>query len=131
MNFKWVLEIRKHCLSNNLIKKKVTWKLQCNSLKQFLHVYYSAFSLFTIAHELTSVPESLAMATDMTLQEFEEDGCCYIELRSTPRQTPHMTHRQYIETIVQTMRYVWTYPIVTKLVFLYISLIDIHMFLYY
>ncbi|CAH2091744.1 unnamed protein product [Euphydryas editha] len=62
------------------------------------------FPLFKIAQELTSVPESLAMATAMTMQEFEEDGCCYIELRSTPRETSHMTHKQYIETIVQTMK---------------------------
>ncbi|XP_045763621.1 adenosine deaminase-like protein [Maniola jurtina] len=61
------------------------------------------FQVFNIAHALTSTKETLAMATALTLKEFEDDGCCYIELRSTPRQTPHMTISEYIETIVQTM----------------------------
>ncbi|XP_045534029.1 adenosine deaminase-like protein, partial [Papilio machaon] len=62
------------------------------------------FQVFNIAHTLTSTPETLALATSLTLQEFQDDGCCYIELRSTPRDTNQMTKRQYVETIVQTMR---------------------------
>lgn len=62
------------------------------------------FQVFSIAHSLTSNPETLAMATKLTLQEFQDDGCCYIELRSTPKDTTHMNKRQYIDTIVQAMQ---------------------------
>ncbi|XP_047545810.1 adenosine deaminase-like protein [Vanessa atalanta] len=62
------------------------------------------FPLFAIAHELTSIPQTLAMATALTLQEFEDDGCCYIELRSTPKETLHMSYKQYIEAIIQTLK---------------------------
>lgn len=60
--------------------------------------------MFGIAHALTSTPETLAMATSLTLKEFEDDGCCYIELRSTPKETPYMSIRQYIETLIQTIK---------------------------
>ncbi|XP_023951072.2 adenosine deaminase-like protein isoform X2 [Bicyclus anynana] len=62
------------------------------------------FQVFNIAHALTSTKKTLSMATALTIKEFEDDGCCYIELRSTPRTTPHMTMSEYVETIVQTMR---------------------------
>ncbi|KOB66875.1 Adenosine deaminase-like protein [Operophtera brumata] len=62
------------------------------------------FQVFSIAHSLTSTPETLAMATMLTLQEFQDDGCCYIELRSTPRETESMSKRQYLETIIQTIQ---------------------------
>ncbi|XP_068627981.1 adenosine deaminase-like protein [Battus philenor] len=62
------------------------------------------FQVFNIAHALTSTPETLDLATTLTIKEFQDDGCCYIELRSTPRDTAHMSKRQYVETIVQAMR---------------------------
>lgn len=67
----------------------------------------SCFQVFNIAHSLTSTQDTLAMATALTLKEFEDDGCCYIELRSTPRDTPHMTSRQYIETLIETLKYIF------------------------
>lgn len=65
---------------------------------------HSCFQVFNIAHSLTSTPKALAMATTLTLQEFQDDGCCYLELRSTPRDTPYMSKLQYIETIVQAIQ---------------------------
>ena len=41
----------------------------------------------------------------MTLKEFEDDGCCYIELRSTPRDTPYMNSKKYVETIIETLKW--------------------------
>lgn len=67
-------------------------------------VFHSCFQLFGIAHSLTTTPEALKMATLLTLQEFQDDGCCYIELRSSPRETPYMSRRQYVETLIKTMR---------------------------
>lgn len=66
--------------------------------------HFSCFQVFSIAHSLTSTPATLAMATKLTLQEFQDDGCCYIELRSTPKDTPYMDKRQYIDTIIQAMQ---------------------------
>lgn len=62
------------------------------------------FQVFGIAHALTCTPGALEIATYLTLQEFEADGCCYIELRSTPRDTPHMTKQQYITAILQGIK---------------------------
>ncbi|XP_004927971.1 adenosine deaminase-like protein [Bombyx mori] len=61
------------------------------------------FQVFSIAHSLTSTSEALVMATELTLQEFQEDGCCYIELRSTPRDTQYITKKQYIDSIIRAM----------------------------
>lgn len=65
---------------------------------------FSCFQVFNIAHSLTSTPDALTIATRLTLQEFQDDGCCYLELRSTPRDTPHMTKVQYIETLVKAIQ---------------------------
>ncbi|XP_047989712.1 adenosine deaminase-like protein [Leguminivora glycinivorella] len=62
------------------------------------------FQVFSIAHSLTSMPQALALATSLTLEEFQNDGCVYIELRSTPRETPYMSKKEYIDTIVQAIR---------------------------
>ncbi|KAM3968318.1 adenosine deaminase-like protein [Aphomia sociella] len=61
------------------------------------------FQVFSIAHALTTTQGALELATYLTLQEFQADQCCYIELRSTPRDTPYMTKRQYINAILQGM----------------------------
>ncbi|KAJ2938822.1 hypothetical protein O0L34_g18446 [Tuta absoluta] len=66
--------------------------------------FTECFQVFRIAHNLTTTPKALEIATYLTLQEFQEDGCCYIELRSTPRDTPHMTKMQYIETLVNSLK---------------------------
>ncbi|XP_013190095.2 adenosine deaminase-like protein [Amyelois transitella] len=62
------------------------------------------FQIFSIAHALTITPQALQIATILTLQEFQDDGCCYIELRSTPRDTPYMNKRQYIDAILEGIR---------------------------
>ncbi|KAL4710332.1 hypothetical protein ACJJTC_011148 [Scirpophaga incertulas] len=62
------------------------------------------FQFVTIAQSLTRFPEALKLATLLTLQEFHEEGCIYIELRSTPRNTQYMTMKQYIETIIEAIR---------------------------
>ncbi|XP_053599684.1 adenosine deaminase-like protein isoform X2 [Plodia interpunctella] len=62
------------------------------------------FQIFSIAHALTTTPQALQMATSLTLREFQDDGCCYIELRSTPRDTPHMNKNQYVDAIVKGIK---------------------------
>ena len=71
------------------------------------------FSLFPAIYALTSTPASLKRATRAVLSHFL-DPCLlpsststsvsaavvYIELRTTPRETPHMSRRVYLETVL-------------------------------
>lgn len=107
----WFKHTRLMFLMSKIKNNRETFKvilsslLFTNSVLIFFNIkIYSCFQVFNIAHTLTSTRDTLAMATALTLKEFEDDGCCYIELRSTPRQTPHMTISEYIEAIVHTMQ---------------------------
>jgi len=75
------------------------------------------FGLFPAIYALTSTPSSLKRATRAVLSHFL-DPCLpstststststsaaasvvYIELRTTPRETPHMSRRVYLETVL-------------------------------
>ena len=61
------------------------------------------FGLFPAIYALTSTPAALARATRSVLQLFLDGPtpeCTYLELRSTPRATPHMTRKEYVEVIL-------------------------------
>ena len=61
------------------------------------------FGLFPAIYALTSTPAALARATRSVLQLFLDGPtpeCTYLELRSTPRATPHMTRRKYVEVVL-------------------------------
>ncbi|EJD06483.1 adenosine deaminase-like protein [Fomitiporia mediterranea MF3/22] len=61
------------------------------------------FSLFTAIYALTSTRENLARATRAVLEDFLDGAdrqCTYLELRSTPRSTPHLSRAQYVETVL-------------------------------
>lgn len=63
------------------------------------------FQLFSVVHSLTSTPTAVSKATDDVIEEFEEDGVIYLELRSTPRCVAGvMTKQQYVEAIVKSIR---------------------------
>ena len=62
------------------------------------------FGLFPAIYTLTSTPSVLARATRSVLQLFLDGPmpqCTYLELRSTPRATPYMTRREYVEAVLQ------------------------------
>jgi adenosine deaminase len=62
------------------------------------------FGLFPAIYALTSTPSALARATRSVLQLFLDGPvpeCTYLELRSTPRATPYMTRREYVEAVLQ------------------------------
>jgi adenosine deaminase len=62
------------------------------------------FGLFPAIYALTSTPSALARATRSVLQLFLDGPtpqCTYLELRSTPRATPHMTRREYVEAVLR------------------------------
>lgn len=88
-------------------------KLQAGVVLNEIHEF---FDLFPAIYALTSTPGSLAEATRAVLSLFlDPDGgsdsenindgepqpqAAYLELRSTPRATPHMTRGQYVETVL-------------------------------
>jgi adenosine deaminase len=67
----------------------------------------SFFHLFGIIYKLTDDFESVKLATYWTIKEFENDGCCYLELRSTPRDVPTtgMTKERYVEALLEGMTF--------------------------
>jgi adenosine deaminase len=73
------------------------------------------FKLFPAIYALTSTPASLKRATRAVLSHFLDPrlapsssststsavaAVVYIELRTTPRETPHMNRRAYLETVL-------------------------------
>ena len=67
------------------------------------------FGLFPAIYALTSNPNALATATRAVLSLFldldadpvsPQPQAAYLELRSTPRQTEHMTRMQYVQTVL-------------------------------
>jgi adenosine deaminase len=67
------------------------------------------FQLFPAVHQLTSDPENLRVVTDAVLDQFlsPQDGQLpqfqYLELRTTPRATPHMTRLEYLRVVLSAM----------------------------
>ncbi|KAH7912280.1 Metallo-dependent hydrolase [Hygrophoropsis aurantiaca] len=65
------------------------------------------FMLFPAIYALTSTPEALAIATRAVLESFlcpqalsGATQCTYLELRTTPRSTPHMSRYVYLTTVL-------------------------------
>lgn len=80
-------------------------KLQQGFVLDELHDF---FGLFPAIYTLTATPHSLAIATRDVLRQFLDPipgsdtraQAAYLELRSTPRETPSMTRMQYVETVL-------------------------------
>ncbi|XP_012251017.2 adenosine deaminase-like protein isoform X2 [Athalia rosae] len=65
----------------------------------------ACFKMFSIAHELTSAPEYVRIATEHVIREFHDDNVIYLELRSTPRAIQGgMSKKEYIEAIIDAIR---------------------------
>lgn len=67
------------------------------------------FTLFPAIYALTSNPTALARATSAVLQLFlspnatspgDPPQCAYLELRTTPRETPNMTRKEYLGAVL-------------------------------
>jgi len=70
-----------------------------NDIKDF-------FLLFPAIYALTSTPAALQRATRAVLESFLDSNgdlppqCSYLELRTTPRATPHMARKQYLLAVL-------------------------------
>jgi adenosine deaminase len=61
------------------------------------------FELFPAIYALTSTPETIAFVTRAVLKDFlegEDRQCSYLELRTTPRRTKHMSRLEYLEAVL-------------------------------
>lgn len=71
-----------------------------------LNVLHDFFNLFPAIYALTSNPPALARAAHAVLAQFLDTTpqgppqASYLELRSTPRETPVMSRLQYIQTVL-------------------------------
>ncbi|EJU04696.1 Metallo-dependent hydrolase [Dacryopinax primogenitus] len=64
------------------------------------------FGLFPAIYALTSTPPAVKKATQAVLASFLSTSppqCQYIELRTTPRKTPHMTAEEYLSTVLDVI----------------------------
>ncbi|EKM60656.1 uncharacterized protein PHACADRAFT_133307 [Phanerochaete carnosa HHB-10118-sp] len=75
------------------------------------------FGLFPAIYALTATPETLAEAARAVLAQFLEPDpvspkgqpmAAYLELRSTPRTTPNMSRKQYLEAVLDEVE---RYPV--------------------
>lgn len=63
------------------------------------------FVIFSKAiYRLTDTPHAVAVATKGVLEAFRDDGCMYLELRTTLREalTTGMTYRSYLSAVLTT-----------------------------
>ncbi|KZV97417.1 Metallo-dependent hydrolase [Exidia glandulosa HHB12029] len=63
------------------------------------------FKLFPAIYALTATPAALRVATRAVLDQFigddaRQQNCAYVELRTTPRTTKHMTRKEYLEAVL-------------------------------
>jgi adenosine deaminase len=61
------------------------------------------FEVFSLIHHLVSTPQRLCAATRSVLEAYEADNCVYLELRTTPRACEHMSARQYVHCVLDTI----------------------------
>ncbi|KAJ5391774.1 hypothetical protein N7509_007264 [Penicillium cosmopolitanum] len=68
-----------------------------------LQTFFSVFS--KLIYQLCNDLESLAYATNSALEDFLNDGVCYLELRTIPRPSPeaNITREDYLNTILDTV----------------------------
>lgn len=81
------------------IKKSIQLLIQGPSLVE-LHDF---FDLFPAIYALTSTTPALARATRAVLSHFldgDRPQCLYLELRTTPRESPSMSREQYLNAVL-------------------------------
>ncbi|KAG1789315.1 Metallo-dependent hydrolase [Suillus plorans] len=58
------------------------------------------FDFFSLIYTLTSTPDAVVTTTRAVLQLFLNPPCTYLELRTTPRATTHMTRERYLAVVL-------------------------------
>lgn len=93
--------------TNNSLAAEIRESLSMLSSGVNLDEISDFFNLFPAIYAITSTPAALRTATVAVLDSFlarSADGqppdCSYLELRTTPRATPHMTRREYLLAVL-------------------------------
>lgn len=74
------------------------------------------FRVFSLIHDLIHSAERLRRATVAALHAFEDDGCIYLELRTTPRaREGAFSAMHYLTTVLGVMAS-WTGPMACRLI---------------
>ncbi|XP_052897740.1 adenosine deaminase-like protein isoform X2 [Anopheles moucheti] len=62
------------------------------------------FKKFQYAHDLTDRSVGLERATQLVIEDFANDNVIYLELRTTPKSTAHMSKEEYLSTVLEVIR---------------------------
>lgn len=85
----------------------------------FAHCLGSFFPLFSkYIYELCNDAESISYSTKSVLQDFQDDGVVYLELRTTPRliKQAGITKEAYVQLVLSTIASFESPTMVTKLI---------------
>uniref|UniRef100_A0A182Q7E4 Adenosine deaminase-like protein n=1 Tax=Anopheles farauti TaxID=69004 RepID=A0A182Q7E4_9DIPT len=62
------------------------------------------FKKFQYAHDLTDRKDALERATQRVIEDFANENVIYLELRTTPKRTTHMSKREYLSTVLEVIK---------------------------
>ena len=63
------------------------------------------YEIFVVAQKLTDNPEAVTFATRLVIMKCADDNVKYLELRSTPRETPgKMSREDYVKAVLDGIR---------------------------
>lgn len=78
---------------------------------------FSFFGLFGFIYRLTQTRDKIQFITKRVVEEFAKDGCCYLELRSTPKNLPSMSKHDYIQAMIDGIEQVANdYKIIARVI---------------
>ena len=64
----------------------------------------ATYAIFRVAQSIVDHPAAVELATTRVVEEFRDDGTCFLELRSTPRRVDgKMTKEEYVEAVVSAI----------------------------
>ncbi|KAG6825787.1 hypothetical protein H0H92_002440 [Tricholoma furcatifolium] len=90
-------------LSNDAVQEGIQTLLKGPSLNEISDF----FSLFPAIYALMATPPALARAVRAVLSSFldgEHPQCTFLELRTTPKATPHMNREEYLRVVLEEMK---------------------------
>jgi adenosine deaminase len=112
---KTILELAQQCSSSSEHTSEVAETIEKLGSGVDFNEISDFFFLMSAIYALTTTPEAVATVTRAVLQSFlnptgdgaESPQCTYLELRTTPRATTHMTRERYLTIVLDEIE---TYP---------------------
>jgi len=63
-----------------------------------------AFRLFKLVHSVVTTPQRVSKITQEMIEDFQAEGCVYLEIRTTPKASDHMTKKDYMQAVTETIQ---------------------------